>query len=82
MGSTSLRTASTISAAALPTAFGAAMMWAGVLILLVTAQALGQELNKELSEAIVIIPKKGFLFTAQLETTIYTPEGEVLSPLW
>lgn len=64
------------AAAALPIALGATMMWAGVVTLLVTTRASGQELNKELNEAVVMIPKKGFLFTVQIETTIYTPEGE------
>lgn len=51
-------------------------MWAGVFALLAATGASGQELNKELNEAVVMIAKKGFLFTVQLETTIYTPEGE------
>jgi len=73
---TVLLTVRQFTAAALPIALGATMMWAGVLTLLVTTRASGQELNKELNEAIVKIPKKGLLFIAQLETTIYTPDGE------
>ena len=73
---TVLLTVRQFTAAALPIALGATMMWAGVLTLLVTTRASGQELNKELNEAIVKIPKKDFLFTVQLETTIYTPDGE------
>ena len=40
-----------------------------------------QELNKELNEAVVMIPKPGFLFTAQLETTIFKPDGEGPFPI-
>ena len=69
-------------ATALPIALGATMVWAGVLNLLVTTRAAGQELNKELNEAIVMIPKKSFLFTAQLETTFYTPEPGRRQDVW
>jgi dienelactone hydrolase len=34
-----------------------------------------QELSKELNETVVMIPKAQFLFTAQLETTIFKPDG-------
>jgi dienelactone hydrolase len=42
----------------------------------VYAPASAQELDKALNESVVMIPKKGALFTAQLETTIYAPEGD------
>jgi len=63
-----LLTVRRFTAAALPIALGATMMWTGVLTLLVTTRASGQELSKELNEAIVKIPKKDFLFTVQLAT--------------
>jgi dienelactone hydrolase len=40
-----------------------------------------QELSKELNETVVMIPKKGFLFTAEIETTIFTPEGDGPFPI-
>jgi len=55
--------------------------WTTVLALAVMTGAYGQELDKELNETIVTIPKKGFLFTAQLETTIYKPEGDGPFPI-
>ncbi len=60
----------------LPVTLGATMMRAGVVALLLSTGASGQELDKLLNESIVMIPKKGQLFTPQLETTIFTPEGE------
>ena len=50
-------------------------LWAAVLALSIAAGAHPQELNRELDETIAMIPKKGLLFTAQLETTIYKPDG-------
>lgn len=38
-------------------------------------------LGDEPNETVVMIPKKGFLFTAELETTIFKPEGEGPFPI-
>ena len=34
-----------------------------------------------MNETVVMVPKKGFLFTAQLETTIYRPDGDGPFPI-
>lgn len=51
------------------------MLAAGALAALALS-AQTQELSKELNETVVMIPKPGFLFTAQLETTIFKPSGD------
>jgi dienelactone hydrolase len=43
---------------------------------LIAAAAQAQELSKELNETVVMIPKPGLFFTAELETTIFKPEGD------
>ena len=48
---------------------------AGAFAICVAIASHAQELSKELNETVVLIPKKGFLFTAQIETTIFKPEG-------
>lgn len=40
-----------------------------------------QDVAKELNETVVMIPKPGFLFTAQLETTIFKPQGDGPFPI-
>lgn len=37
--------------------------------------ATAQDLNASIHEQVVMVPKKGGLFTSELETTIYKPEG-------
>lgn len=63
-----------VTTAALPIALGATILWTSAFP--AATRAWGQELDKQLNEAIVMIPKKGILLTTQLETTIHTPEGE------
>lgn len=43
--------------------------------------AQAQDLNRELNETVVMIPKKGFMFTAELETTIFKPDGDGPFPI-
>jgi len=47
----------------------------GAFAISIGAASHAQELSKELNESIVMIPKKGFLFTAELETTVFKPDG-------
>jgi dienelactone hydrolase len=51
-----------------------AVWGAAALAMALAAQA--QELSRELNETVVMIPKKGFLYTAELETTIFRPDGD------
>lgn len=53
----------------------------GVLAVSIAIGAHAQQLSKELNETIVMIPKKGFLFTAELETTIFKPKGDGPFPI-
>jgi dienelactone hydrolase len=53
----------------------------GFLAVSIAIGARAQELSQELNETIVMIPKKGFLFTAQLETTIFKPDGDGPFPI-
>lgn len=50
-------------------------LWMGVLGLACTL-AWGQQGNPELKEQVVMVPKKGGLFTIELETTLYKPDGD------
>jgi dienelactone hydrolase len=54
---------------------------AGVLAASTAGVAHAQELDKELNEEVVMIPKPGFLFTAQLETTLFKPDGDGPFPI-
>jgi dienelactone hydrolase len=56
-----------------------AVLGAAALAMALAAHA--QELEKELNETVVMIPKKGFMFTAQLETTLFRPDGNGPFPL-
>ncbi len=53
---------------------------AGLLALAGAAGAIAQELDAALNESIVTVPKKG-VFTIELETTLYKPEGDGPFPL-
>jgi dienelactone hydrolase len=57
----------------------AALALAGLLAGPVRAQA--PELNASLDESVLMIPKKGMLFTFELETTLYKPEGDGPFPI-
>ena len=50
-------------------------------LLLACAQAVAQELNVSLREQVLMLPKKGALFTSLLETTVYMPPGDGPFPL-
>ena len=56
------------------TALGALVAVAGIVVLHPPA-ANAQELNTSIHETVVMVPKKGGIFTIELETTIYKPEG-------
>lgn len=56
------------------TALGALVAVAGIVALYPPA-ANAQELNASIHETVVMVPKKGGIFTIELETTIYKPEG-------
>jgi dienelactone hydrolase len=53
----------------------------GAVAISVAVASHAQELSKELNETVVMIPKKAFLFTAQIETTIFKPEGDGPFPI-
>jgi dienelactone hydrolase len=53
----------------------------GALVISIAVASHAQELSKELNETVVMIPKKAFLFTAQLETTLYKPDGDGPFPI-
>jgi len=57
------------------------MLAAGAAMASLALSAQAQELSKELNETVVMIPKPGFLFTAQLETTIFKPDGDGPFPI-
>ena len=51
--------------------------WALLVGVVVSWSALqAQELQADLNEQIIVVPKKGSLFTAELETTVMKPEGD------
>jgi dienelactone hydrolase len=53
----------------------------GLTLMLACGQAVAQELNASLREQVLMLPKKGALFTTLLETTVYKPPGEGPFPL-
>lgn len=54
--------------------------WLGILGLACTL-AWGQAGNSELKEQVIMVPKGGGLFTVELETTLYKPEGDGPFPI-
>ena len=50
-------------------------------LLLTCLAAAAQDLNTSLREQVLLVPKKGSLFTIQLETTVYMPPGDGPFPL-
>jgi dienelactone hydrolase len=57
------------------------MLGAALLAACMALVAHAQDLSKDLNETVVMIPKPGFLFTAQLETTIFKPDGDGPFPI-
>ncbi len=51
------------------------------LCLAVCGRVVAQELDASLNETVVNVPKKGAVFTVDLETTVYKPDGDGPFPL-
>jgi dienelactone hydrolase len=59
----------------------AATMFLAAMLAATLAWAQAPELDAALNESVVGIPKKGTLFTMELETTLYKPEGDGPFPI-